>query len=114
MTTRNPHVFGSEPAFPAPDAGSDDYGDNNRGAYRGISARLYLIAHAPEHPQSWFKPVLPPCPETIWSDVDGQASKGNHIVNSAELDAWDQEKGKQRFIQWPGAWADAILKAEQS
>lgn len=23
--------------------------------------------------------------------------------------AWDDEQTKQRYIQWPGAWADAML-----
>lgn len=34
------------PAFPAPDAGGDDFGQNSRGVYRGMTLRDYFAAKA--------------------------------------------------------------------
>jgi hypothetical protein len=50
----------------------------------GATLRDYFIAHAPAEPQPWFDPVLP---------KDYSAEK--YI--------------KQRYIQWPAAWADAMI-----
>jgi len=62
-----------------------------------ISLRDYFIAHAPAEPQPWFMPVMPPAPDLeIFAD---------------EYSNWLTEQAKQRYIQWPAAWADEMLVA---
>jgi hypothetical protein len=36
------------------------------------------------------------------------------LKNRAELEAWGVEQVKQRYIQWPAAWADEMLKARKA
>lgn len=105
------------PAFPIP-------GLHHDADFNGMTLRDYFIAHAPEHPQPWFKPVMPTRPNsTICVSEDGQrtyddqwaASKaeGDNFqrVNHAEIEQWDAEYIKQKFVQWPAAWADEQIKA---
>ena len=54
----------------------------------GITLRMYLIAHAPEEPQEWFTPAGEP-----WTL---------------------EEREMQRYIQWPGAWADRQIELENA
>lgn len=92
---------------------------------RGISLRDYFIAHAPEEPQAWFKPVVslpyptdpnitPLCEKDRkdWSedtmDFDRQRQ---HRWEARRV--WGEELEKQRYIQWPAAWADAMLAARE-
>lgn len=91
----------------------------------GMTIRDYFIAHAPEHPQPWFKPVMPPKPDsTICVSDDGQrfyddkwaaekveGDDGFQRVNQAEMNQWESDYIKQKFVQWPAAWADEQLKA---
>jgi hypothetical protein len=88
----------------------------------GMSLRDYFIAHAPAEPQSWFKPQMDePRPTPLWTD-DSDETRTFETVSEAEVacdyyhDAneraiiqWDADYDKQRFIQWPIAWADAML-----
>ena len=92
----------------------------------GMTLRDYFIAHAPAEPQPWFMPAMPPAPNmTIWigssgniydSEISAINSKEMTIrpVAGDEYDAWRNEQVKQRYIQWPAAWADAMLKAREA
>ncbi len=82
--------------------------ESNGGAFDphpGLSLRDYLIAHAPAEPQPWFDPVMPtPRPEPI-----GNESTTDYL-RRPDVRTWDWEQEKQRYIQWPAAWADEQLK----
>ena len=87
-----------------------------------MSLRDYFIAHAPAEPQPWFHPEISGSrPRSRWIGEDGKeyanASEAERecgdCFSNANLEAqhaWDDELIKQRYIQWPAAWADAILK----
>lgn len=112
--------LGDYPAFPA--AGLDV-----NHPMSGLTIRQYLAAHAPAEPQPWFTPILGPRPEDDWrhsrSDwrfdtysaaVEHCQKHGGEPVN-ANWDtqrAWDNDRERQRFIQWPWAWADALLRED--
>ena len=70
-----------------------------------MSLRDYFIAHAPAEPQCWFVPEMPPRPEAITED--------GRCVNAKSIDDYDREYNKQRFVQWPAAWADAMIEARK-
>jgi hypothetical protein len=71
-----------------------------------ITLRQYYIAHAPKEPQMWFKPKMPIArPEPIM--------EAGSPLNFKELFAWDDEYTKQLHIQWPAAWADAMIEHEK-
>lgn len=105
--------------------------------YSGMSLRDYLIAHAPVEPQDWFEPVV-----TRPADAPNARKELNETQLEQYLsDLWDSEpencdpivldfanryeqwrtnyaefqdcKHKQRYIQWPAAWADAMLAARE-
>lgn len=90
-----------------------------------MTLRDYFIAHAPAEPQPWFMPAMPPAPNmTIWIGSSGKIYDSEiSAINSKEMtirpvagdeyDAWRNEQVKQRYIQWPAAWADAMLKARE-
>lgn len=59
----------------------------------GITAHDYFMAHAPQHPQVWFVPTMP----TV------------RPARAAEAAAWDHEYEKQRWLQWPCAWANEMM-----
>lgn len=69
------------------------------------SLRDYFAAHAPGPPQPWFIPVM----ETKRPESSGPLSPSGYAPNYEEIEAWDAEFRKQRYIQWPYAWADAML-----
>jgi len=74
---------------------------------KDISLRDYFIAHAPAEPQPWFEPVMETKrPEPIFPD-----NRKYDAINTDEIVAWDRERQKQRYIQWPAAWADEQIKA---
>ena len=100
--------------------------------------RDYLMAHAPTQPQDWFQPVMatpePQAPEFMAMPED-PAIQGpllawwHRRLDERELPpaarqwlaeftaagdaatAWHAEREKQRHVQWPAAWADAVLAA---
>lgn len=102
----------------------------------GIPARLYLIAHAPEQPQEWFLPEMPPAPEApkFHREETDEECEDRRAVYEGWLSAeqvrsprlaeylrlrdehasamlkWSEERRKQMRIQWPAAWADAMLE----
>ncbi len=101
-----------------------------------LTLRDYLIAHAPAEPQAWFEPVMSARPRT-WTPEQFCASIGDAAVRDAvhtaivsDSDAttadceewlrgwrnanaavrtWIVDRGTQRLLQWPGAWADAQI-----
>ena len=109
------------PAFPAPDLGEHDFGQ--RGAYWGMTLRDYFMAHAPAEPQPWFMPVMPPAPDlSVWVGESGKKYDGERAAMGSEEGLlgkvhayclWQNERDKQRYIQWPAAWADEMLKARE-
>lgn len=103
-----------------------------------MSLRDYFAAHAPVEPQTWFVPLMPePCPkEPSWSELtdpeekrmlreyghewlDDEEARAKHPklaefsgrVQAARLAGgrWKAEFERQRLIQWPYAWADAMI-----
>ena len=93
------------PAYPVP---------NDAAAAEGVNVREYFAARAPEEPQGWFEPVMPPRPKTKWSPYQTATEAWEEAgvcepSNVAEITAWDNERSRQRHIQWPFAWADAVL-----
>lgn len=96
----------------------------NSGAYfphSGMTLRDYFIAHAPAEPQPWFQPVMPsacPLPRYVGEDgtVYATASEamracGDSYTNEREQEQieWRKQRDRQRYVQWPAAWADAQL-----
>lgn len=100
-----------------------------------IPLRDYLAAHAPANPQPWFLPIMPPKPDVpYWMCEKGELRAELqrylqdgvsleslseeaadwitiHKAASDALTAWNREREKQCYIQWPYAWADEQLKA---
>lgn len=105
----------SGPAFPE----RQELGQKN-----GLTKRELFASMAPDEPQSWFEPVIPPRPQDDWrhshsewrftshsAAVEHCRNHGGSPVNHA-LDAQkahDADINRQRYIQWPWAWADAVL-----
>ena len=94
----------------------------------GMSLRDYFIAHAPAEPQPWFMPVMPPAPDlSVWVGESGRKYDGERAamgseeglcgkvrpVNADAYYAWRNEQAKQRYVQWPAAWADEMLKQRE-
>lgn len=121
------------PAFPA----TEEHGCNS--GWTGMDLRDYFIAHAPAEPQPWFFCVMPPPPRrrmgkpdditkeereelAAWGDVidaiDMKQPRARTIAEDweryrKEEAAWKREQTKQRYIQWPAAWADEMLRARK-
>ena len=95
------------PAFPQP-GGSGNPETLKRMRYQGgMTLRDWFAGHAPVSPLWNFTPMMPtprPLPLPILDGYDLPA-------NSDQLRAWDKESDRQAAIQWPWAWADAILAA---
>ena len=85
----------------------------------GVSLRDYFAAHAPEEPQPWFSPVMSsarPMPTYDHDHPNGPYCRMTKcdcggITNLAEMRAWDMARDRERLVQWPYAWADAMLEA---
>ncbi|PKL40915.1 MAG: hypothetical protein CVV44_04150 [Spirochaetae bacterium HGW-Spirochaetae-1] len=73
----------------------------------GMSLRDYFIAHAPAEPQPWFTPIM----DIKRPQPHFDSSRSGNCLNRMALDSWDNEYDKQRHLQWPVAWADAMLAA---
>jgi hypothetical protein len=122
-------------AFPIP----NDPNPGAYPAEPGMSLRDYFAAHAPCEPQQWFVPTMsepqPKRPAYLDRKTLTQAELheldglGEYLgLNdleqprikkyAQELDAFEKasrsywkELEKQRSVQWPYAWADAMLRA---
>lgn len=101
-----------------------------------VSLRDYFIARAPAEPQPWFTPVMPAQPDRVelppdmtdeernelkgWGDYyDTHELKCPRVRQFAERTlayrieraAWEEQFTKQRYLQWPAAWADGMMLA---
>ncbi len=86
------------PAFPVSVA------DNTWMANRGMTLRDWFAGQAPDRVKYDFPVRMDmPRPEPIETGIDG------YPANSEEISAWDEEHDRQRAIQWPYVWADAML-----
>ncbi len=90
----------------------------------GLTKLEYFASRAPVEPQAWFKPVMGiPRPKEVWPEGsphknDDPLSSRGYVggqrpspLNLAELIEWDIECSRQYAIQWPFAWARAVLEA---
>ena len=100
--------------------------------------RLYLMAHAPAEPQMWFRPAMPgPAPEhpkqpadltddekhelSGWREdyLGAEDMKQPRVRDFAERSGayraaereWSAAYRKATLIQWPRAWADAVIES---
>ena len=88
----------SKAAFPAMDMNSHMGIDRMELRHFGMTLLEYYVAHAPAEPQFWFQPVMiTKAPKKVSKDSP------DHEINEARY--WEEEKEKQRIIQWPLAWA---------
>lgn len=91
----------------------------------GVPTRLWLAAHAPSECQEWFTHTAAsnrPIRNPSWEFCEGCKNDG-HCIGGKDCDkiydffemdqAWREANKKARFIQWPLAWADAILAESQ-
>jgi hypothetical protein len=104
----------------------------------GMTLRQYYIAHAPTEPWSWFKPLMllkPGYPECISNDGNEPSEEEYKTIADWKSDPhwdldlpnfskwlnaldvyykasreWEAEYQKQRDLQWPIFWADAMIK----
>ncbi len=120
----------NEPAFPS----NRDMRHSPDWDYEaGMTLRDYFMAHAPASPQPWFEPVMPPAPRVMQvheiqdrqiredvltaddAGIDPETHAGMEFVQQRAESVtaymrWDEERKKQRYVQWPAAWADEMLK----
>ena len=126
------------PAFPNPEMSEENFG--NRSAYPGLTVRDYFIAHAPVEPQQWFEPELPPRaiqlphftkmhPDYTDSELAALHGFGRDYMEYEDVTeervrnyffqreeerkrnhAYSKMAERERYIQWPAAWADAMLE----
>jgi len=122
----------NEPAFPI--------GSLADHQFCGASLRDYFMAHAPAEPQPWFEPVMPterPAAPKRPAELTGAERKElegwreylgtedleqprarayaeAYEANRKSAAKWDAERAKQFYIQWPAAWADAMLRARSA
>lgn len=109
------------PAFPEKQRLVGHMGHEYEVPTPGMTMRDYFMANAPAVPQPWFEPVMAnTCPSDKWQGDDGKPYESARRaenecgdcysnVNETAQKAWEAERQKQRYIQWPAAWADAIL-----
>lgn len=103
------------PAFPrAAGVWTEDHGDG-AWAQDGMTLLDYFAARAPLEPQSWFEPVMSgPRPEAKYDHDHPNAPRccGEFEcapTNAAERSAWLDDYRRQYVVQWPYAWASAML-----
>lgn len=81
-------TLADKPAFP-----TDPRGTN----FMGITIFQYFVAHAPPEPQGWFHPVM-------------EERRGKINPHRGDLLAeWDAEFRRQKYAQWPIAWAKMMI-----
>lgn len=108
-----------------------------------ITLRDYFIAHAPAEPQPWFEPKLPeqatPLPLftkmypdytedelqayrdfdsdwMVYNDVKEERVRNYLFQKEHERKRsieYSKMAERERYIQWPSAWADAMLKERE-
>lgn len=74
--------------------------------------RDYFIVHAPVQPQPWFEPIgLPPRPTPESPAIENPDGLWTSWVQ--QQGQWQLLYERERWVQWPAAWADAMLKARE-
>ena len=96
---------------------------------------LYLMAHAPAEPPDWFEPAIEPPPPSAKHPINPTDQEREELrglgdwlspeeatcprvkAYGAELDAariayaaWKSRYYRERYLQWPRAWAEEMLK----
>jgi hypothetical protein len=101
----------------------------------GLSALDYFAAHAPAEPQNWFEPAMRSQPadtlpascfyrapymttgfnhQYVWLETVppiAQAAKDLCTAAEAARRQWQADYARERLIQWPYAWARAVLES---
>lgn len=120
------------PAFPT----LEEHGFNS--GMPGMTLHDYFMAHAPAEPQSWFQPVMPPAttfpcrvPNPTEEEQQELHGLGDWLgvedcrqprvkeyamrlqKSHQERAAWDRLCMRERYTQWPAAWADTQLEARK-
>ena len=84
----------------------------------GMYLRDYFAAHAPRKPWPWFEPAMPPKPAEQWSTYHRNGECGGFCEcmpeNYRERDDWNKERERQKVMQWPYGYADAMIKAREA
>jgi hypothetical protein len=133
MSNKNESAFPCQPL--------DGSGNPCQGMRDGLTKLEYFAARAPAEPQDWFEPVMPLCPErkevppVFWNynwthggdsgerwwthpaDKIPLIAKEAYAIHTSARKAYNQwqiESSKQRLIQWPFAWARAVLAAQEN
>lgn len=100
----------------------------------GMTLRAYFIAHAPAEPQPWFRPAVydqPRLPDKFaLLNADQRRELANFDNDGLDEEAvsapvrvfikrrheakkslfeWEKAHAKARCVQWPAAWADAMI-----
>lgn len=84
----------------------------------------YFAVRAPREPQPWFRPKMETeRPQNRWVSLDEEKeypsvdaakrdTRGFINANETVQQEWDEEYRKQHCVQWPFAWARAVLGRE--
>jgi hypothetical protein len=80
---------------------------DNGGPASLMTLRDYFAAHAPEQRATWFEPTMAPRPTPEWPD-DQQRFEQDPL-NWEALRDYDAEKNRQYELQWPYAYATAMI-----
>lgn len=99
-----------------------------------ITLLEYFMAHAPTEPQPWFEPVMPPQPKrpSRFKELDEEDRQkfdqelpdyapeecSAALLEFCERDSvaryaqerWKKDRARQRYLQWPLAWATAQVQ----
>lgn len=92
MSTPTKTINDGGPAFPI-ETQKDSEGWIQRYGSDGMSLRDYFAAHAPAEPGWWFDPVM-------------DTEKPDDYADTAAIRSWEDRRNRERWIQWPYAWAD--------
>lgn len=94
------------PAFPRPMGMLEESTGTtlDRGEW-GISLHDYFVAHAPA--QQWGFDVFMAEPKPRLEETAPETPERALALQTRAL--WDDEWEKQRALQWPHVWADAML-----
>lgn len=95
---------------------------------QGMTMRQFYAAQAPREIPAWFEPVMPPLPPygkgfisgdgqryyTDKSEAERIEGDDFYFEGQQERNEWHKNLKKQRIAQWPWAWADLVLGAENT